>query len=194
MHSILFTNGNLITLEEAYPHARAIVVHNDRIVYVGDNQGAARHQTADTEVIDLKGKTLIPGFNDNHLHVVFAGDYFSKPNLSGLSCEQIVDKLKRIENQLEPNEPLHAFGWDYPTCPSPHREQLDPYFPERPVALFQYSGHAVWANSAQLKQLRVTAQSPSPPGGEIQKDDQNRPTGILKDKAVFPLHFAPRIR
>ena len=182
-------NGNIITLDDTLPSAEAMVIREERIEYVGSAEGAARHEAPDTHVIDLGGKTLIPGFNDNHLHVLSTGDYFSKLNLEHLSCEQVIDTLRAADHSLQPREPLFASGWDYPDCPDPHREMLDRHFPDRPVALFQYSGHAAWVNSAFLQKLKVTRATPDPPGGEIEKDAKGRPTGILKDKAVFPIHF-----
>ncbi|MEJ2475186.1 MAG: hypothetical protein P8Y74_15035, partial [Desulfobacterales bacterium] len=87
MTGILFTNGNIVTLDESIPTADTVVIRQDRIAYVGWAQGAAPHQDPGTETIDLDGKTLIPGFNDNHLHAIYMGDYFSRPNLSGLDKE-----------------------------------------------------------------------------------------------------------
>ncbi|KPJ75404.1 MAG: hypothetical protein AMJ54_15080 [Deltaproteobacteria bacterium SG8_13] len=189
MTDIVFTNGNIITFDESNPLADALAVRKDRIAYVGSAEEAAASRSPDAQVIDLKGKTLIPGFNDNHLHVLSMGDYFTKLNLQHLSCEQVVDKLRSTDQPLRPREPLYASGWDYPDCPSPHRAMLDAHFPDRPVALFQYSGHAAWVNSAFLQKLKVTPSTPDPPGGMIEKGPDGAPTGILKDKAVMPIHF-----
>jgi predicted amidohydrolase YtcJ len=186
---ITFTNGNIVTLDESIPAADTMVIRRDRIAYVGWTQGAAPYQDPGTETIDLDGKTLIPGFNDNHLHAIYMGDYFSRPNLSGLDQEQIIDKLLEADKTLDKGQTLYAFGWDYPYCPYPHRKLLDREFPERPVALFQYSGHAVWVNTVILKKLKVTANTPDPPGGAIEKDGAGEPTGILKDKAAYPVHY-----
>ena len=189
MTDIVFTNGNIITFDESISLADTLVVRKDRIAYVGSTPGTARYRNPDTQVIDLKGRTLIPGFNDNHLHVLSMGDYFSKLNLQHLNCEQVVDKLRSADESLRPHEPLYASGWDYPDCPHPHRQLLDAYFPDRPVALFQYSGHAAWVNTAFLQKLKVKRSTPDPPGGLIEKDADGAPTGILKDKAVMPIHF-----
>jgi predicted amidohydrolase YtcJ len=186
---ITFTNGNIVTIDESIPAADTVVIRQDRIAYVGWAQGAAPYQDPGTEIIDLDGKTLIPGFNDNHLHAIYMGDYFSRPNLSGLDKEQIIEKLLAVDKTLDKGQTLYAFGWDYPSCPNPHRKHLDRVFPERPVALFQYSGHAVWVNTVILKKLKVTANTPDPPGGKIEKDSAGEPTGILKDKAAYPVHY-----
>jgi predicted amidohydrolase YtcJ len=189
MAGIILTNGNIVTLDDSIPEADTVVIRQDRIVYVGWAQGAAPYQDPGTETIDLDGKTLIPGFNDNHLHAIYMGDYFLRPNLSGLDQEQIIDKLLAVDKSLDKRQTLYAFGWDYPSCPEPHRKILDRTFPQRPVALFQYSGHAVWVNTVILKKLKVTAHTPDPQGGKIERDSAGEPTGILKDKAAYPVHY-----
>ena len=194
MNSIVFTNGNIITLDDAGPRADSLAVRGDRIVFVGAKEGAAATGNPETDVIDLAGRTLVPGFNDNHLHAVSMGDYFSRPNLLGLDVSEIMETLLAAEKDLEAGEMLQAFGWDYPHCLNPHRRLLDTHFPNRPVALFQYSGHAVWGNTRLLEKLKVTPRTPDPPGGEIERDREGVPTGILKDKAVFPLHFRRFLR
>jgi hypothetical protein len=191
---IILINGRIMTLDDARPSAGALVVGGDRIAYVGEPAGALAYRTPETQVIDLGGMTAIPGFNDNHLHAVATGDYFSKPNLQGLDCDEIIEKLLASAPLPETTEPIYAFGWDYPDCPDPHRRLLDRHFPQRPVALFQYSGHAVWVNTAFLKKLKVTDRSPDPPGGKIERDAQGRATGILQDKAAFPVHFKRFLR
>jgi predicted amidohydrolase YtcJ len=187
--SIIFTNGNIVTLDESIPAADTVVIRQDRIAYVGWAQDAAPYQDPGTKIIDLDGKTLIPGFNDNHLHAIYMGDYYSRPNLAGLDQKQIIDKLQTADKTLQKGRTLYAFGWDYPSCPDPHRKLLDRTFPDRPVALFQYSGQAVWVNTVILKKLKVTANTPDPPGGKIEKDSAGEPTGILKDKAAYPVHY-----
>jgi predicted amidohydrolase YtcJ len=189
MADLIFKNGNIITLDDGVPHADALVIQKDRIAYVGSPEGVHRYRKPDTREIDLAGRTLIPGFNDNHLHAVSTGDYFSRPVLTGLDADRIVEKLKAAEQDLPSGETLYGFGWDYPACPNPHRRLLDRHFPIRPVILFQYSGHSAWVNTRQLKRLKVTSRTPDPPGGKIEKDGSGQPTGILKERAVYPIHY-----
>ncbi|MGD8971092.1 MAG: hypothetical protein PVG01_06760, partial [Desulfobacterales bacterium] len=110
MAGITFTNGNIITLDESLPKADTVVIREDRIAYVGCAQGAAPLQDPSAEKIDLDGKTLIPGFNDNHLHAIYMGDYFSRPNLSGLDHVQIINKLLAAAKTLGKGQTLTAFG------------------------------------------------------------------------------------
>lgn len=194
MNGLTLTNGNIIPLEESIPSADTLVIRSERIVYTGGAKGAEKYRSPGETVIDLGGRTLIPGFNDNHLHAIFMGDYFSSPNLLGLDAEGIIEKLLAAAPALEKGETLYAFGWDYPSCPHPHRRLLDRHFPDRPVALFQYSGHAVWVNSVVLNMLKVTADTPDPPGGRIERGADGEPTGILRDRAAYPVHYRRFVR
>ena len=189
MTDIILENGNIITLDDAIPRADTLVIRHDRIAYVGGADGAAQYRAPRAEVLDLRGKTLVPGFNDNHLHAVSAGDYFSRPILLGLNADQIIEKLKAAEKGLLPGEKIQGSGWDYPSCANPHRKLLDRYFPNRSVILFQYSGHSAWLNSYHLKKLKISSRTPDPPGGKIERDSSGEPTGILKERAVYPIHY-----
>jgi len=189
MADIILKNANTITLDDSIPQADTLAIKQGRIAYVGHSKGSTQYQTPHTEVIDLQGQTLIPGFNDNHLHAVSTGDYFSRPILSGLNEDQIIERLKEAEKDLLPGETLQGFGWDYPACPNPRRKLLDRHFPNRSVILFQYSGHSAWLNSFHLKKLKVTSRTPDPPGGKIERDRHGEPTGILKERAVYPIHY-----
>jgi hypothetical protein len=188
MEDIILKNGNLITLDEANSDADSLVIRHGRIAYVGSAEGADPYRRSGTLEIDLQGKTLIPGFNDNHLHAVSTGDYFSRPVLTGLDSVRIIEKLKTAEKNLLPGEKIYGFGWDYPSCPTPHRNLLDRHFPNRSVILFQYSGHSAWVNSYHLKKMKITSRTPDPPGGKIERDRGGDPTGILKERAVYPIH------
>jgi predicted amidohydrolase YtcJ len=189
MAGIIFKNGNILTLDQAPARADSLVIQKGRIAFVGDAAGIAPYRGPGTEEIDLAGKTLLPGFNDNHLHAVSTGDYFSRPILTGLDADQIVETLKAAEKDLPPGEKIYGFGWDYPACPEPHRKLLDRHFPDRSVVLFQYSGHSAWLNTYHLKKMRVTSRTPDPPGGKIERDSTGKPTGILKERAVYPIHY-----
>ncbi len=189
MSDIIFENGNIVTLDEAIPRADCLVIRDDRIAYVGGADGATPYRTPRSEVIDLQGQTLVPGFNDNHLHAVSTGDYFSRPILAGLNPDQIIEKLKAAAKELLPGESIQGSGWDYPSCPNPHRKLLDRHFPNRSVILFQYSGHSAWLNSYHLKKLKISSRTPDPPGGIIERDSSGEPTGILKERAVYPIHY-----
>jgi predicted amidohydrolase YtcJ len=170
------------------PSAEAVLVAGERIAAVGSSAEMLRQAPGDCETLDLRGKALIPGFNDSHLHAVAMGDYLSQPNLRGLDARQIVEALEEHYRGAPSGRILYALGWDYPSCPNPHRRILDQAFPDNPVVLVQFSGHGMWLNSRALSRYRIDRSSQDPPGGSILRDGDGEPTGILRDRAAEPMH------
>lgn len=185
---MILYNGTILTLDEDNRKAEAIGIVGDRIAAVGTLAEVRAAAANGDREIDLGGRTVIPGFNDDHIHLVSMGDYFSTPNLGGLSERQIVEKLREAYKDAAPGELLVGNGWDYPDCVDPHRSLLDEAFPDNPVALFQYSGHGVWVNSRVLAQIKIDGKSVDPVGGKIVRDDRGEPSGVLYDAAARPLH------
>jgi len=190
MREILFHNGNVITIDGKRPKARSVLTADGRITYVGDDREARSRAGRDATLVDLDGRTLIPGFNDNHIHTLVMGDTFSQPKLHGMTLGQIVRHLEQVYAHTAPGELVTAMGWDYPTCPDPHRSALDAAFPDNPVVLVQFSGHGAWLNSRALDRFHIDRNTPDPPGGQILRDADGEPTGVLRDTAVRPIHRA----
>lgn len=196
MSGLIITNVHAITMDDSFPQAEAVLVIGDRIIRTGTSADILRFAKASfgedftragIDHIDGKGKTLIPGFNDDHVHLLASGDYFSRPNLAGKSCKEVIPFLIDWYRDAEPGELITAGGWDYPSCQVPHKNLLDEAFPANPVVLFQYSGHGAWVNSLALKQLGITRHTPDPEGGAIMRDPDGEPTGILREAAAVPL-------
>ncbi len=177
-------NANIITLSSKIPFAQAMVIEGDRIIYVGSTKEARHSCGAQCWILDLNGLTVVPGFIDNHTHMLEGGFYYLQPNLYGKTCQEIVEIIKREVAKSQPDELIFAHSWDYGFCPQPHRKLLDPVSPQNPVLLVQYGGHAVWVNSYFLNKLGITADTQAPSGGEIERDAQGNPTGILKEKSA----------
>jgi predicted amidohydrolase YtcJ len=193
MEELLFHNARVHTLDPHRPQAAEVWVRGERIAAVGAGGELQGRGSREARRIDLGGATLVPGFNDNHIHTVSMGDYLTQPNLRGLDAGQIVDLLRERYAGAEPGRTLYALGWDYPACPHPHRSLLDEAFPENPVVLVQFSGHGMWLNSLALRRYGVDRDTPDPPGGSILRDERGEPTGILRDKAAEAVH-ATRFR
>lgn len=191
---MILHHGTILTLDADNRRVDAVGVVGDRIVAAG-SLDEVRAAAGDGEgEIDLEGKTLIPGFNDDHIHLLSMGDYFSTPNFAGLNEREIVEKLREIYRDARPGELLVGNGWDYPHCRNPHRSLLDSAFPENPVALFQYSGHGVWVNSRLLASVKIDRTTADPVGGRIVRDENGEPTGVLYDGAARPLHLMRNAR
>lgn len=166
----------------------AMAVEKGRIIWVGPAGELPERLSLVTERVDLEGKVVLPGFNDNHLHTAVYGDNETYPSLTGLDEEGILATLRKRFADTAPGELIMAFGWDYPDCPNPDKRVLDEAFPENPVALIQFSGHGAWVNSRMLEVLGISAATPDPEGGVILRDGRGEPTGILRDTAFQAIH------
>ena len=175
-------------MDERLPQAEALAIEGERIKAVGSLDEVRSSIEGEAEWVDLLGRTIIPGFNDDHIHLLSMGDYFSRPLLGGLTSAEVIAKVAEFYRDAPPGEVLYGQGWDYPTCPDPHRALLDRVFTRNPVALFQYSGHGVWVNSLMLSQLGIDRNAPDPKGGRIVRDERGEPTGILLDAAAHLAH------
>jgi predicted amidohydrolase YtcJ len=181
---LVLYNGNIITVDDDMPRAESVAVSGERIVYVGSSETALSLASKDTELVDLKGKTLIPGFNDDHTHTLGAGAFYLQPMLWGLSCEEVAEVVRKEAVKKKPGETITGNSWDYPTCPDPHKSMLDKAAPDNPVFLVQYSGHAAWVNSAMLEKMGIDRETKNPEGGQIVRDESGEPTGVLRDTAM----------
>ena len=181
MASKVWLDGNFITMDESRPRASALVVRDGLVDYVGDRAEAILRAGDGAEVRLLGGLTVVPGFNDNHVHAVFMGDHALALDLGGLDERGVVSLLKERYPRPRPGEVIRAFNWDYPACPQPRKELLDEAFPLNPVTLNQFSGHAQWLNSAALRVLGISRGGPDPKTGTVLRDPDGEPTGIVRD-------------
>lgn len=185
---LIFTNGNVYTVTEKRPHAQAIAVKGDRIVFVGTNAAAKRFQGKNTRVVDLRGATVVPGLADAHAHFSGVGQREMNLSLEGITTlEEFLAKVKERVDQAKPNEWVTGRGWietfwKPPVFPT--RADLDKVAPNNPVYLTRADGHASVANSAAIKIAGVTKDTKDPFGGQVLKDKQTgEPTGMLIDTA-----------
>ncbi len=185
---LVFINGNIYTVNEKQPHAEAIAIKADRIVFVGSNAAAKKYQGANTRVIDLHGETVLPGMTDAHYHFLGVGQREMNLNLEGITnLEDFLAKVKARVDQAKPGEWVVGRGWietfwKPPVFPT--RWDLDKISPNNPVILGRADGHGAVANSMALKIGGVTKDTKDPFGGQILRDKQTRePTGMLLDNA-----------
>lgn len=191
MTRVLWDQADIVTLDPNRPRAQAMVTEGEELVYVGDLPGAQQVAGPKAEVRHLGGKTVVPGFNDNHLHLVIFGEHTYAPDLTGLDERAIVDKMQTFAETVPRGTLLVGYGWDYPSCPRPRKELLDEAFPGRPVVLSQFGGHGQWVNSVVLREMGID-QYRSPTTGQALRDAQGEPTGILHEVTTNPVtsrHF-----
>jgi hypothetical protein len=184
---LLFSNGNIYTVNDKNPHAEAIAVRKDRIVFVGSNDEAKSFQAPRN--IDLGGKTMLPGLTDSHCHIFGIGERELTLNLEGSNT--LMDFLAKVAERATKTEPdkwITGRGWIetfWKPSQFPTREDLDKVAPHNPVFLTRADGHAAVANSAALKTAKIDKNTPNPFGGEILKDKAtDEPTGMLLDNAM----------
>src|SRR2546421_1584259 len=185
---LVFINGNVYTVNDKQPHAEAIAVKGDRIVFVGSNSDAKTFQAANTRVVDLHGATIVPGMTDAHYHFIGVGQREMNLNLEGITnLQDFLAKVKTRVDQAKPGEWVTGRGWieTFWTPPVfPTRWDLDKISPNNPVFLGRADGHGAVANSAALKIGGITKETPSPFGGQIVRDKESgEPTGMLLDNA-----------
>lgn len=181
---LILTNGRVHTPGGV---AEALAV-NERgvIIAVGKASEVIKLQTVATDVMDLGGRSVLPGFHDLHVHPIFAGLQMQRcvvPQGSNLQTTQriIADCAKRTE----PGAWITGGQWDAPALGGvPHRAMLDKVVTDLPILLYDTSGHSAWANSKALELAGVTAQTPDPEGGIIERDASGAPTGVLREAAV----------
>jgi predicted amidohydrolase YtcJ len=186
-----FINGKIYTVNENQPNAEAVIVEGNKIKFVGSTQEARKQIDVSTEVIDLEGKLMLPGFNDSHLHFTSGGNYLLGINLRpALTKEEFVMTLKDfIKNRKLPESTWVTGGrWDHELWHDkslPTKELIDSISPNTPVFVSRIDGHVGLANSKALQLAGISRNTPDPDGGLIERvPDTGEPTGILKDNAM----------
>jgi predicted amidohydrolase YtcJ len=181
---VLFTTGNIYTVNDHWPHAEAIAAKDGRIVFVGSNDDAQKFHAA--KIVDLRGRTVIPGFTDSHCHIFGIGEREIRLNLEGTnSREDFLARVKERVDKTGPGKWISGRGWIetfWKPPQFPTRQDLDNIAPNNPVFLTRADGHASIANSAALKIAKVDRNTPDPFGGQILKTN-GEPNGMLLDNA-----------
>jgi predicted amidohydrolase YtcJ len=180
MSTTLFCNGNVIALDKENTIGSCLLIKDGRVLGVFDSPDAGG-SAGDAKIVDLQGKSVIPGFNDNHMHLNFLGDSLKALHFHDRDEGEIVALLEERFHDSKRNEIVFGYDWDYPACTDPRKEMLDEAFPDNPVILGQYGGHNLWVNSAALAKMKIGRDTPDPPDGLICRDERGEPTGILKD-------------
>lgn len=185
----MFFNGKIYTVNEKQPLAEAVVVENNTITFVGTNDEAKKIIDSSTESIDLKGKLMLPGFIDNHLHFISGGFYLAGIDLR--PAKSTTEFRNLIKDYMADNKASWITGgnWDHEAWEVknlPTKEMIDDITPNLPVLIDRFDGHMSLANSYALKLAGITKDTESPDGGLIVKDKlTGEPTGILKDNAII---------
>jgi predicted amidohydrolase YtcJ len=184
---LVFVNGAVYTVDAARSWAQAVAVRDGRIVAVGTDGDVRDLAGRGTEVVDLAGKMLVPGFQDSHVHPVGGGIDMLQCDLHHLdSSAAFLDAIKDYADG-HPDAPwILGGGWAMDAFPggTPTRDLLDDVVPDRPVYLPNRDGHGAWVNSVALKVAGITRETPDPADGRIERDAQGEPSGTLHEGAM----------
>ena len=189
---LVLYNGHVQTMVSESEVASAIAIAGNKIVYVGDDSGIDAFVGDTTQVIDLDGKFVSPGFIDGHIHA--PGNWFTKLyqiDLTGLSTNEEYLEAIRSFVEAHPDEEgyigspfmLNAYQLPDGSNPGPSKEDLDAICPDKPILIHDVSYHAAWVNSKAFEMAGATADTPDPEGGLFYRNEKGEPSGCVSDAA-----------
>ncbi|HRK88762.1 MAG TPA: amidohydrolase [Anaerolineales bacterium] len=188
----LLYNANIHTLDQSNPSASAILIAGGRIIAVGEKDKLESLAHGKVEKQDMKGKTILPGLTDAHIHMQYYSLGLSKVDCETKTKEECLRRVAERAKQAKPGEWVLGHGWqqndwdgNFPTA-----AELDAVSPNHPVYLTAKSLHAAWANTFALKLANITDDTPNPKDGAIQRDANGKATGILLETAMALVHAA----
>jgi predicted amidohydrolase YtcJ len=181
--------GNVPSVVTFLPldRVQALAVSDGRIVAMGSNDEIRKYKGPNTQVVDLAGRFVMPGFNDAHTHLASAG--FEKLQIDLVGTKSLEEMKQRIADRAKsagPGEWLIGEGWDHTLWSDqrlPRRKDIDSVTGDHPAVFVRVDGHIAIANSAALKFAGIHAQTSDPHGGKIDRDEAGEPTGILRETA-----------
>jgi predicted amidohydrolase YtcJ len=181
---LILTNGRLTTLDDRRPTASAVAIKAGRFLAVGDDKDVMAHRGNQTQVVDLQNRTVIPGLNDSHLHLIRGGlNYNLELRWDGVTS--LADAMAMLREQARRTPPPHwvrvVGGWtefQFKERRMPTLGEINAAAPDTPVFILHLYDRA-WLNKAALHAVGYTKDTPSPPGGEIERDKYGNPTGLL---------------
>ena len=186
----LITGASIYTMDPGIGVVEAMVVDEGRIIAVGDRKTLGREHPHAGEIA-LSGGAVIPAFNDSHAHVLLLGQDLTRCNLTGCRTRpQVIDALSRWRDALPPGSWLMAWNFDAANF---HEDRplssldLDPVFPHIPVVISDQTKHALRLNSEAMNRCGISASTPDPEGGIVERDSQGRPLGIFREMSAMAL-------
>lgn len=192
-HGTILTGAHLHKQDSSAAASRvaAIAIHEGRIIAMGSDAEILRLKNAQTKLVDLHNAFAMPGFNDAHTHIAGAGQQKLSVDLTGsTSLEEMQARIKKYVATARPGAWLQGGGWDHTLWIGkqlPKRADLDAVTGTHPAVFFRVDGHIVIANSAALVAAGITAATPDPEGGKIDRDGSGKPTGIVRETPAVSL-------
>jgi predicted amidohydrolase YtcJ len=194
--TLIIVNARVRTMDTTKPTSEAVAIYRNRILAVGSNSEIRKLAGLGTEVIDARGKLVLPGFNDAHVHFLGGGFQLSSVDLRDANTpKEFADRIAAFANKLPPGRWITGGDWDHERWPGvdgkaplPTKELIDAVTPNTPVFVSRLDGHMALANSLALKLAGITKDTADPDGGLIVRDPKTgEPTGVLKDAGMSPV-------
>lgn len=185
----VLVNGKIWTVNKEQPEAEALAVWHGRVVAVGSDAEVRRLEGKGTRRIDLKGRRVLPGFHDSHVHLLGSGQRLSEVALKDAADEaEFGRRVREFDRKLPRDRWLLGGEWDHDRTfggKLPTAALLDKYVPDRPAFLRRYDGHMAVVNTRALRMAGITDRTADPTGGVIYRREGTRePTGLLRDNAM----------
>ena len=184
---LIVTNARIYTMDESRPVVEALAVRGGRILFAGSGGEAMALRGPATRVLDLDGRTVVPGMVDAHAHLLGLGEMLRNVDLVGTrSYDEVVARTAARAKTLPAGAWVLGRGWDqnqWGDTRFPTHDALSRAIPDHPVVLGRIDGHAVLANAAAMRAAGITTATRDPEGGRIVRDAQGNPTGVFVDNA-----------
>lgn len=201
---LILRNGVIWTVDDANPQVESVATLDGKIIYAGSNSGVGKHIGDRTRVIDLKGKFVVPGFNDNHVHFAGTGRLLYGLNLLDVSDEQnFIARIREVHQRYAPGTWITGGDWSayetwaagdvaaagrivdpndpYGNLFTPNKAMIDAFTADRPVLVRRFDRKVYMANNKALEMAGITKGMPDPEGVIVERDAGGEPTGILKN-------------
>ena len=188
----IFTNGSIYTVDKKHAWAEALAVKNKNIIFIGSSKEIKKYTGTNTKTIDLKGKMVLPGFIDAHMHPLMSADvYMNQVALfENPDKESMIAAIKEFAEAHPEQEVIRGGGFNRSVFDKtgPRKEWLDSIENKRPVYIVSGDGHSAWVNSAALKLADITKNTSQTEDGIIMKDPETgEPSGLLQEKGAMNL-------
>jgi hypothetical protein len=188
---LILTNGKILTVDDDFTIHDTLVVHEGRVLETGAASLVSKYPAR--EVIDLQGKTVMPGFNDSHTHIRGRPQrYIELGEVSSIA--EIQDLIRSKISEIGEGEWITGYGWSEDELDDgrrPLRDDLDLAAPNNPVILTRAGGHSAVTNSLALDLAGVTLETPQPEGGVIERDDNGELNGIIRERQEIVGRLVP---
>ncbi len=181
---IIVNNAKIFTSDKINPHAEAVAIQGNRIIYTGTNEGAKEFEGGSTRVIDGKGGTVTPGFIDSHFHLLWGSIWMGSAQLyDAKNMDDVRLRLQIFAEQNKTSEWVDGRGIRYGIIPS--RKELDEIVSDRPIYINAYDGHTSWANTKALEMAGILQPGKEATGvGVVVRDENGLATGELRETAM----------